>query len=51
MSKGPVLTEFEKAIILKLKKEKNSISKISKEINRSRGVISKFLENPINYGT
>lgn len=50
MSKGLPLTESEKSMIIYMNKEKKSISQISKDLKRSRTVISNFLKDPAIYG-
>lgn len=51
MPKGTKLNEFEKGQITALASLGKSYSEISKLVNRSRKVISNFLQNPDSYGT
>eukprot|EP00644_Phytophthora_capsici_P003153 jgi/Phyca11/103161/e_gw1.7.57.1 len=51
MPRGPALTEKEKGVILALHKQGLSKRAISKDVKRSRPVVSAFLADPVAYNT
>lgn len=51
MPKGPKLSEYEKGQIQALHANGSNVSQIARQIHRSRDVITKFLNNPQEYGT
>ena len=51
MGRRSVLTDYEKGIIDEMKKNGSSVRQIGLALGRTHNVISKYIQNPGNYGT